>query len=323
MVSSSLFFLLKSYYNIVSKDSEIMDKQRREKRVLNISFWTGVLFVIAEFIMAMYSHSQSVLTDTVFDAIELVVIALTIFIVPLFYKPVSEKHPFGFAQLESIFILLKGFMFIAVMISLITNNIQIMLNGGNQVDHMQISIFEIVLTMFSSLILFYLMKLNKKVSSPTVDTEIYGWKIDVMGSVGVSIAFFISTFMVNTPLAFITPYFDQIVAIVLAVVMLPEPIRMIVEAFKSIVLFSPDDEMIEDIKEKTGKVLENYQYNPVFYDITTTGRRIWISIYFTTEHDTMSFTELELANREMLNSLKSEYDDCFVELIPNVLANKK
>lgn len=72
-----------------------MEKQKREKRVLNISFWSGVLFVIAEFIMAMYSRSQSVLADTVFDAIELVVIALTIFVVPLFYKPVSEKHPFG------------------------------------------------------------------------------------------------------------------------------------------------------------------------------------------------------------------------------------
>ncbi|NBK97065.1 MAG: iron transporter, partial [Erysipelotrichia bacterium] len=44
-----------------------MDKQKQEKSVLNISFWTGVLFVVAEFIMSMYSHSQSVLTDTVFD----------------------------------------------------------------------------------------------------------------------------------------------------------------------------------------------------------------------------------------------------------------
>lgn len=300
-----------------------MDKQKKEKIVLNISFWSGVLFVIAEFIMAMYSRSQSVLTDTVFDAIELVVIALTIFIIPLFYKPISEKHPFGFAQLESIFILLKGFMFIAVMISLITNNIQIMLSGGNHVDHMQISIFEIILTLFSSIILLYLMRLNKKVSSPTVDMEIYGWKIDVLGSIGVSIAFFLSTFMRNSSFAFIIPYFDQIIAIILAAFMLPEPIKMVVEAFKNIVLFSPDDEMIEDIKERTGRVLEEYQYNPVFYDITKTGRRLWVSIYFTTSHDTMSFTELELANKELLNSLIDTYEDCFVELIPNVLANKR
>lgn len=295
--------------------------QKQEQKVLHISFWSGIVFVIAEFLMAIYSHSQSVLTDTVFDAIESVVIALTIFIIPLFYKPVSEKHPFGFSQLESIFILLKGFMFIAVMISLIMNNIQIILSGGNHVNHMQISIFEIILTCFSILVFLILRKINKKISSPTVDMEIYGWKIDILGSIGVSIAFFISSFMDQSSISFITPYFDQIVAIVLACLMIPEPIKMIIEAFKSIILFSPDGETIEDIKEKTSKVLEEYQYDPVFYDITKTGRRLWVSIYFTTKIDMMSFTELELVNRELKDCLKDEYENCFVELIPNVLAN--
>lgn len=297
-------------------------KQNEEKRVLQISFYAGIVFVVVEFLMTIYSRSQSVLTDTVFDAIESVVIALTIFIIPLFYKPVNEKHPFGFSQLESIFILLKGFMFIAVMISLITNNIQIILSGGNHVNHMQVSVFEIILTCFSILVFLILKDLNKKISSPTVDAEIYGWKIDVIGSIGVSLAFFISTFMETSSFSFITPYFDQIVSIVLATFMLPEPIKMIIESFRSIVLFSPDDETIEDIKEKTRAVLNHYQYKPVFYDITRTGRKLWVSIYFTTNVDLMSFTEIELVNRELRDCLKIEYEDCFVELIPNVLANK-
>lgn len=297
-------------------------KQQYEKRILQISFWSGILFVIAEFLMAIYSHSQSVLTDTVFDAIESVVIALTIFIIPLFYKPVNEKHPFGFAQLESIFILLKGFMFIAVMISLIMNNIQIMLAGGNSVNHMQVSIFESILTCFSILVFLILKNINKKISSPTVNVEIYGWKIDVIGSIGVSIAFFLSSFLDQTYIGFITPYFDQIVAIVLAALMLPEPIKMIIEALRSIVLFSPDDETIEDIKDKTAQVLKGYQYEPVFYDITRTGRRLWVSIYFTTNVDLMSFTELEILNRELRECLMKDYENCFVELIPNVLANR-
>ena len=99
----------------------------------------------------------------------------------------------GYAQLESILILLKGFMFIAVMMALIMNNVQIMMNGGNEVNHMQVSMFETILTCFSALILLILMRINKKVTSPTVDVEIDGWKIDVFSSVGVSIAFFLSS----------------------------------------------------------------------------------------------------------------------------------
>ena len=101
-------------------------KEKQEQIVMRISFWSGVVFALAELIMAIYSKSQSVLADTVYDSTELVVIGLTIYIIPLFYKPVTEKHPFGYAQLESIVILLKGFMFIAVMMVLIMNNIQIM-----------------------------------------------------------------------------------------------------------------------------------------------------------------------------------------------------
>ena len=297
-------------------------KEKQEQIVMRISFWSGVLFALAELFMTIFSKSQSVLADTVYDSIELVVIALTIYIIPLFYKPVTEKHPFGYAQLESIVILLKGFMFIAVMIVLIINNIQIMLNGGNEINHLQVSLFETILTCFSALILLILMRINKKVTSPTVDVEIYGWKIDVYSSVGVSLAFFLSSFLVNTPLAFLSPYFDQIVAIVLALTMMKEPIQMIGQSFRSLMLLSPDEKEVNQVKEISEKVLKNYPYDSVFYDITTTGRKMWISIYFTTRIDTMSFTELEVANRELKIALNQQFEDCFVELVPNVLANK-
>ena len=60
-------------------------------------------------------------------------------------------------------------------------------------------------------------------------------------------------------------------------------------------LLSPDEEEVTKIKHISSSILNNYPYDPVFYDITTTGRKMWISIYFTTRVDTMSFTELEVA----------------------------
>ena len=286
-----------------------------------ISFWSGVLFAVSEFVMAVYSSSQSIMADTIYDSIELFLIGATIFVIPLFYKPVNEKSPFGYSQFESLLILIKGMMFIAVMIAIITNNVQIILRGGNSIDHMQVSIFEIVLSIISLGILLVLVHINRKVTSPTIDAEIAGWKIDVITSLGVSLSFYISTFFESTSLAWITPYFDQIVAIVLCLCMMPEPVKMIEESFRSLMMFSPDETIIEDIKTRTGKVLEAYPFVPVFYDITTTGRRLWISIYFTTQHDLMSFTELEVADALLKKELQKEYPDCFVELIPDVEEN--
>lgn len=84
-----------------------MIAEKREKQILRLSFFSGLLFAAVEYIFSIYSHSQSALTDAVYDASELVFIALLLFLTPLFHKPVSEKHPYGYFQVESIFVIIK------------------------------------------------------------------------------------------------------------------------------------------------------------------------------------------------------------------------
>ena len=43
-------------------------KEKQEQIVMRISFWSGVVFALAELIMAIFSKSQSVLADTVYDS---------------------------------------------------------------------------------------------------------------------------------------------------------------------------------------------------------------------------------------------------------------
>lgn len=77
-----------------------MITEKKEKRILMMSFISGLAFAVIEFIFSIYSHSQSALTDAVYDASELVFIALLLFLTPLFHKPVSEKHPMDIFRLS-------------------------------------------------------------------------------------------------------------------------------------------------------------------------------------------------------------------------------
>lgn len=117
------------------------EKQKYEKIILKISLYAGMAFVVVELLMSLWSNSQAILMDAVFDAAELIVIGLSLFLTPLFYQPVSEKKPYGYSQFESVFIIVKGFMLISVTLGLITNNIQILLQGGRHLDYGQISGF--------------------------------------------------------------------------------------------------------------------------------------------------------------------------------------
>lgn len=301
------------------KQGEIVnEKQKYEKIILSISLYAGMVFVVVELFMSLWSNSQAILMDAVFDAAELIVIGLSLFLTPLFYQPVSEKKPYGYSQFESVFIIVKGFMLISVTLGLITNNIQILLQGGRHLDHGLISAFEFILAFFSLLVFLLMCHFHKKVTTPTVEAEIYGWKVDFLCSIGIAAAFFAQIFLADTPAKKISPYFDQIVAIVIALFMLPQPVKMIADAFRSLFLFAPKADVIQRVKEISHQILDDFQYTGTFYDVVLTGRRMWISIYFKPKSDVVSMTLLHEMYDEIYAALGQEFDDYSLELVPEL-----
>lgn len=292
-----------------------MISERKEKTILRLSFVAGLAFALAELIFAIYSHSQSALTDAVYDASELVFIALLLFLTPLFHKPVSEKHPYGYFQVESIFLIVKGVMMLSVTLGVVVEVIESALSGGNPVNDLQVSLFQLCLGAASVVIYIIMRGVNKNSSSPTVEAELMGWRLDIGYSLGMSLAFFASSFLVKTPLAFIAPYFDQIIAVLVMVFMLPESVKMLWSSVRDIFLFSPDEELVEQIKQICTESMEDYAFSPVFFDITRTGRHLWIAVYFKVSSATLAVEQLKKATEEVNQKISSQLEECTCELI--------
>lgn len=292
-----------------------MISERKEKTILRLSFVAGLAFALVELIFAIYSHSQSALTDAVYDASELVFIALLLFLTPLFHKPVSEKHPYGYFQLESIFLIVKGVMMLSVTLGVVVEVIESALSGGNPVNDLQVSLFQLCLGAASVVIYIIMRRVNKNSSSPTVEAELLGWRLDIGYSLGMSLAFFASSFLVKTPLAFIAPYFDQIIAVLVMVFMLPESVKMLWSSVRDIFLFSPDEELVEQIKQICTESMEDYAFSPVFFDITRTGRHLWVAVYFKVSSATLAVKQLKKATEEVNQKISSQLEECTCELI--------
>ena len=159
--------------------------------------------------------------------------------------------------------------------------------------------------------------MSRRLSSPTIEAEILGWKLDVAYSLGMSSAFFIAVQFQRTPLAFLSPYFDQIIAILIMLFMIPETIKMLVETFRELFLFSPDQQTVSQIKEISDDVLKEYGFSAVFYDIAKTGRKMWIAVYFQTDTDCVSIRKIGDANQKLGNRLSDFFPNISCELIPD------
>ena len=183
------------------------------------------------------------------------------------------------------------------------------LSGGNPVNTAQVSLFQFCLGAASVVIFLVMKRMNRSLSSPTIQAELLGWKLDIAYSMGMSLAFFASWYLEKTPLGFIAPYFDQLVAVFVMVCMLPESIRVLWGDMKDVFLFSPEQEITDDVKAICIPIMEEYGFEPVFFDITKTGRHVWVAVYFHIEEDSLKVETLSLA----LNHLNKEIRERFQE----------
>jgi predicted Co/Zn/Cd cation transporter (cation efflux family) len=113
-----------------------------------------------------------------------------------------------------------------------------------------------------------------------------------------------------------SPYLDQVVAIVLAAVILPLPVRTMMGGLRDLFLLAPEEATVEEIKEISQKILEPYGFEDANYDIIRTGRKIWISIYFRTAEDVVSISRIVQAHLELKEKLEEVHSHLYVELIP-------
>ena len=293
-------------------------RQKYEKNALKISLFGGAVFVILEFVMAVYSSSQAVLLDALYDGVELLMILLSLFLVPLLYKPSNEKRPFGYLQIESLFMTVKGTIMVSVTVGLIVNNIQIMLHGGRHVNFSAIAYFELFASVLSVVVILLLRHMNESLSSPIVRMEIQEWRIDAAASLGMTAAFFLPAVITTDWFASVTPYLDQVIAVVLSIFMLPAPVRTVITGLRDLFLLPPEEETVTRIKEIVTPILDAYGYDKLYFDIVRTGRKLWISVYITFDRDEISISRFKIVQNFIIQALAKEYQDFYFELLPDI-----
>lgn len=289
---------------------------KREKSAMTVSMYGNLLFVLIELVMAVYTSSQAVLLDAVYDGIEFFMLLPSVLMIPLLYKPSSEKRPFGYMQVETIFLVVKGITMTAVTLGLIVNNLDLLLHGGRRISFDTVAYFELFACVLSLGVVVYLKRKNRSLNSPLIETEMQGWKIDCVVSLGMAAAFFLPRMLPDGPWQVLTPYLDQIITIVLSMFMLPAPIRMVISGLRDLLLLPPDQETVQNIHQIVEQALQGTNYSQIQHEIVKTGRKLWISTYITLEKDEVSLLKFQQAQCRCIEALQEEYTDFYFELLP-------
>ncbi len=296
---------------------------KKEKSAMSVSLYANLFFVILELGMAIYTSSQAVLLDAVYDGIEFVMLLPSIFLIPLLYKPANEKHPFGYMQLETLFLVVKGVTMAAVTIGLIANNINLLFHGGHMISFRTAACFELSACVLGIGVSAYLRRKNRMLNSPLVEVEMEGWQMDSVISLGMTAAFLLPILLPWDWFRPVVPYLDQIITIVLSMIMLPVPVKTVVSGIRDLMLIPPEEETIREIKQTVEPVIGVFRYTDLYYDIVRTGRKLWISAYITLEKDEISLSKFKVVQARCIDALAQKYTDFYFELLPDIEFDSK
>ena len=293
-------------------------KLKTERKILNLSLTGSIIFLLAEIFFAIYTGSKAVLMDCVYDIADLVMIGPFIVLVPLLYKPMTERKPYGFAQVESLFVLIKYCILLGVDVVLVLNCVKTILSGGNEVDANVLAVFELAVSAGCVIMYLILTRFQKKYSSPSIKAELFIWKLDALSTLGVGCAFVLNLILMRTSLSFICPYVDPGIAIILAIVLIKEPIEMILDSLRSLVLFAPDKEIKDKIEEISKSALSAEGCEITAIEVIKTGRKIWAEIYFLPAGNTIDLVRLKELDRRINDTAKAEFDSVYIDLLPDM-----
>lgn len=285
---------------------------------MTVSLYANLFFVIVELVMAVYTSSQAVLLDAVYDGIEFFMLLPSVFLIPLLYRPSNEKYPFGHMQMESVFIVIKGSTMIAVTVGLITNSADILLHGGRRIAFGTVAWFELFACILGIIVTLYLRRKNKGLNSPIVTAEMQGWKIDSMISIGMTLAFFMPVLIQAEGFQKLVPYLDSFFTIVLSVIMLPGPVKTVLSGVRDLLLISPEEETVAEIRELVDPIIRESKCSDLTYNIVRTGRKLWISAYITLDKDELSVHKFQMLQTRCIAALAQKYTDFYFELLPEI-----
>ena len=181
-----------------------------------------------------------------------------------------------------------------------------------------IALFEFAVFLGCLALYLVLNFFSKRYESMTIHAELYAWKLDVIGSIGVSLAFAVQLLLQKTPAAWFAPYIDPIVAIVMALILIKEPIQMIYSNLKSLVLFAPEQEIMDQIRAIADQTMDNCSYTIQFLDVIQTGRKTWVEIYIDSPNDIITIKSLNRIRDEIRSELRKSFDQIYVEIIPDL-----
>ncbi|CAD5251608.1 MULTISPECIES: cation diffusion facilitator family transporter [Halomonadaceae] len=220
-----------------------------ERRALRFSAISASLFAFAGLTLGLSSGSITILFDSGYSLLSLVLASLSLFALQQARKPADEHYPFGRLTVEPLAVLLKGVVIAIVCIVSLVSALWSLLDGGRLVTLDLALMFGVVNVTGCLLTWWWLARYAGVARSSLLTAELRQWQMDTWLSAAVMLGFGLTWVLTQSPWASYARFADPVMVLIIAGYFLPMPVRMVKGALRELMFGGSCSSVRRDVVE--------------------------------------------------------------------------
>lgn len=220
-----------------------------ERRALRFSAISASLFAFTGLALGLTSGSITILFDSGYSLLSLVLASLSLFALQQARKPADDHYPFGRLTVEPLAVLLKGVVIAMVCIVSLVSALWSLLDGGRLVTLDLALMFGVVNVTGCLLTWWWLERYARVARSSLLAAELRQWQMDTWLSAAVMLGFGLTWLLTQSPWASYARFADPVMVLVIAGYFLPMPIRMVKGALRELMFGGSCSSVRRDVVE--------------------------------------------------------------------------
>jgi len=291
------------------------DKNLIEEKALKRSMVGAFVLAIWGIAMAGVSGSSVILLDGMFNLISGIMSFFSIEITRLISGKETRDYPLGYFAFESLFVLVKGASILVLLLMALYSNIEVLLSGGREPLLGLLTIY-VALAVLGCVVIYLISRKGfKQTGSEILQAETNAWLVNAVISGGIGVAFGITMLLKGTPLGWIDRYVDQVLVIILSFVFIKDPLVLMKNGIKELLLAAPQNQYVKPFEEKLFLLTDQLHARAMALEVIKTGRRLWLTVRFDPRDDEIQVDDFMKVKATLSEAAREVYENTQTEVL--------
>ena len=287
----------------------INKSSRVERQALLISAAGNLFIGVVGILFAVFSKSQAILLDGLFNLTYFASGLFTLKVAKIVLQGDDERFPMGYGFFEPLINGIKGVLVLGVSIMAIVGAIQALLSGGRTIAPGAAIAYGIFAAVACWGLAVVTRRGAKKTGSPLALTDAENWLVNGAISTAVLLAFVSILFINKTSLAYLIPYIDPSLVLIVVLITISVPVRMAWKALMELLNRAPSHDIVRQVDEIIRKCTAGLPIQSLFIRVIQPGRTrmVLAHVVLPVEFQVDGLPMLDAVRAETLEKLRAAH----------------